>query len=148
MVVTAEQFLAQSNAIKAAVEKSHAENPLAPGISKEELRERVTRRTEEDAVFRGALEGLVAAGELVQQGDLVKRAGREIALAPEEARAQEQIEQAFAQAGLKVPPVKEVLGKLSVEERRAQKILQILLREKVLVKVVAELLYHDTWFVS
>ncbi len=43
---------------------------------------------------------------------------------------------------LAVPPVKEVLAKLSVEERRAQKILQLLLREQVLVKVAEDLLFH------
>jgi selenocysteine-specific elongation factor len=130
--------------VKAEVEKSHAANPLAPGISKEELRERVTRRAEEGAVFRAALEGLVAAGELVQAGDLVKRAGREIELTQEEARAKEQIEQAFARAGLATPPVKDVLGKLAVDGKRAQKILLILLREQVLVRVTEELIFHRT----
>jgi selenocysteine-specific elongation factor len=73
---------------------------------------------------------------------VVKRAGRSIALTPEEQRAREQIEQAFAQAGLSVPPVKEVLGKLAIETKRAQKILQLLLREQALVKVSEELLFH------
>ena len=38
------------------------------------------------------------------QGELVKRAGSTITLEPEEARAKEQIEAAFAGAGLAVPP--------------------------------------------
>ncbi|MCL5287104.1 MAG: selenocysteine-specific translation elongation factor [Acidobacteria bacterium] len=142
VVVGADELKATAQAVKAEVEKSHAANPLSPGISKEELRERVTRRAEENAVFRAALEELVAARELTLAGDLVKRAGREISLTPEEARAKEQIEQAFARAGLTVPSVKEVLGKLAVEEKRAQKILQMLLRERVLVKVSEDLIFH------
>jgi selenocysteine-specific elongation factor len=38
--------------------------------------------------------------------------------------------------------VKEVLSKLPVEARRAEKILQILLREKSLVRVTPELIFH------
>jgi selenocysteine-specific elongation factor len=142
VIVSADELKAMAKAVKSEVEKSHAANPLAPGISKEELRERVTRREEEGTVFRAALEELVAARELAQAGDIVKRAGREIELTPEEARAKEQIEKAFVRAGLTTPTVKEVLGKLAVEERRAEKILQILLREQVLVKVTQELIFH------
>jgi len=144
VVVTAEEMKARAKAIKTEVENAHAANPLAPGISKEELRERVTRRAEESAVFRAALESLVAAGELAQAGDLVKRAGREIELLPEEQQAKEQIELAFARAGLTVPPVKEVLSKLAVDAKRSQKILLMLLRERVLVKVTEDLIFHRT----
>ncbi|MGH9561325.1 MAG: SelB C-terminal domain-containing protein, partial [Terracidiphilus sp.] len=73
---------------------------------------------------------------------LVQRAGRSISLSPEEARAKELIEQAFAQAGLAVPNVSAVLEKLPVEPVRARKILQILLRENVLVKVAEDLFFH------
>jgi selenocysteine-specific elongation factor len=119
----------------------HKANPLVEGIPKEDLRERVApgRRAE---VFRAALEEAVRGGQASVSGDVVKRAGRSIALTPEEQRAREQIEQAFAQAGLSVPPVKEVLGKLAIETKRAQKILQLLLREQALVKVSEELLFH------
>jgi selenocysteine-specific elongation factor len=41
-----------------------------------------------------------------------------------------------------VPPVKEVLARLAVEARRAEKLLQILLREKILVRVSPELIFH------
>ena len=61
---------------------------------------------------------------------------------PEEARAKEQIELEFSRAGLAVPGLKEVLAKLPVEGRRAQKLLQILLREQVLVKVTEDLVFH------
>lgn len=106
------------------------------------MRERVARRAGEAAAFRAALEDLVAARDLTQTGDLIKRAGREITLTPDEARAKEQIEQAFARAGLTAPSVKDVLASLAVEGKRAQKILQILLRERVLIKVTEELVFH------
>jgi len=61
---------------------------------------------------------------------------------PEEQRARDQIEKAFATAGLAVPPVKEVLAQLAVETGRAEKLLQMLLKEKKLQRVSADLIFH------
>jgi len=52
------------------------------------------------------------------------------------------IEQAFATAGLKVPALKEVLAALPVDRTRAQKIVTLLLRDRVLVKLSDELVFH------
>jgi selenocysteine-specific elongation factor len=57
-------------------------------------------------------------------------------------RAKEQIENAFSSAGLAVPSVKDVLAKLAVESKRAEKLLQILLREKILIRVTPDLIFH------
>jgi selenocysteine-specific elongation factor len=127
--------------IAARVEQFQKENPLLPGISREDLRSNLGRRVKAET-FRAALEELVAQKKLELQGDLVKRAGSAITLEPEEARAKKEIETAFAAAGLAVPTVTEVLSKLPVEARRAEKILQILLREKSLVRVTPELIFH------
>jgi len=123
------------------VERFQKENPLLPGISREDLRASLGKRVRSET-FRAALEELAAQKKLDAQGELVKKAGSEIALLPEEAKAKEQIEAAFASAGLAVPSVKEVLAKLTVESKRAEKLLQILLREKNLVRVSPELIFH------
>jgi selenocysteine-specific elongation factor len=114
---------------------------LLPGISREDLRASLGKRVRSET-FRAALEELAAQKKLDAQGELVKKAGSEIALLPEEAKAKEQIEAAFASASLAVPSVKEVLAKLTVESKRAEKLLQILLREKNLVRVSPELVFH------
>jgi selenocysteine-specific elongation factor len=139
IVVTAEIVAECANRIRAAVEQFHRTSPLSSGIAKEDLRGRTKSRPE---VFRGALAELVAARAIAVSGDLVQKAGREIALLPEEARAKELIEQEFERAGLAVPRFDEVLAKLPVEAKRAQKILQILLGEKTLLKVAQDLVFH------
>jgi selenocysteine-specific elongation factor len=121
----------------------HKANPLVEGIPKEDLRERVAPGLRAE-IFRAALEEAVRTRQASVAGDLVKRAGREVTLQPEETRARQQIEQEFARAGLTVPPVKEVLAKLAVDARRGQKILQLLLRDQTLVKVSEDLLFHRT----
>jgi selenocysteine-specific elongation factor len=127
-------------AIRSAVDEFHRANPLLPGIPKQELRGRAgTPRPE---LYQSAMDDLIHSGVVSIAGDLVQRAGRSISLSPEEARAKELIEQAFAQAGLEVPNVSAVLEKLPVEPVRARKILQILLRENVLIKVAEDLFFH------
>ena len=123
------------------VGRFHKENPLSPGIAREDLRASLGRRVREET-FRTALEELASEKKLDVQGEIVKRGGSQISLLPEEAQAKVEIEKAFAEAGLAVPSVKEVLAKLSVEAKRAEKLLQILLREKNLVRVSLELIFH------
>jgi selenocysteine-specific elongation factor len=127
--------------IFARVERFHKENPLLPGIAREELRAKEGRRVRPET-FRASLEELVARGRIELAGEVVKRVGAAITLQPEEARAKDQIEAAFAKAGLAVPAFKEVLEKLTIDAKRAEKLLQILLREKRLVRVTSELIFH------
>jgi selenocysteine-specific elongation factor len=123
------------------VDKFHKENPLLPGILREDLRASLGKRVRAET-FRAALEELVAQEKLGSADELVKKAGSEIMLLPEEAKAKDQIEAAFAGAGLQVPAVKEVLARLAIEAKRAERLLQILLREKILVRVSPELIFH------
>jgi len=126
----------------AAVDAFHKKEPLLEGMPKQELRERVFARSE--ALFEPIVVELVGQGELALAGDVVKRAGRAASLSREEEEARRIIEQAFARAGLTVPAVKEVLTQTTVEPKRAQKIVNILVREGVLVKVTEDLLFHRT----
>jgi selenocysteine-specific elongation factor len=141
VLVSGKLFEEVRKKISERVERFQKENPLLPGILREDLRASLGKRVRNET-FRAALEELVAQKKLDAPGELVKKAGSEIALLPEEAKAKEQIEAAFVSAGLAVPSVKEVLAKLTVEARRAEKLLQILLREKNLVRVSPELVFH------
>jgi len=127
----------------ARVQRFHKENPLQPGIAREDLRTSLGKRVRPES-FRTALEALVREKKLVLQAELVKKPGAEITLTPEEARAKLQIEQTFVNAGLAAPSVKEVFAQMAIETSRAEKLLQILLREKVLVRISPELIFHAT----
>jgi selenocysteine-specific elongation factor len=123
------------------VDRFHKENPLQPGITREDLRVNLARRLRPE-IFRTALEELATQKKIELHGELVKRAGSQISLLPDEAKAKEQIETAFASAGLAVPSAKEVLAGLAVEAKRSEKLLQLLLREKALHRVTPELIFH------
>jgi selenocysteine-specific elongation factor len=141
VLITASRFEETRQRIHESVDLFQRENPLLPGITREDLRAKVGRRVRPE-IFRAALEELSAGKKLETQGELVMRAGRGVVLQPEEVAAKEKIEAAFRSAGLAVPSVKEVLAGVAVEAKRAEKILHILLREKILVRVSPELIFH------
>ena len=119
----------------------HQKNPLVAGIGKEELRERLQIGEE---VFAAILDALVRENKLKLAGELVHLPGRGVAMKDEEAESKKVIESAFASAGLKVPSLKEVLAGLKVDKVRAQKIVTLLLREKALVKISEDLVFHQS----
>ena len=124
-----------------ALKKFHDANPLVAGMSKEELRDRVSLISE---VFHGVLGKLTEERKLEVTGEVVHLQGRGVVMKDEEAESKKIIEQAFASAGLKVPSLKEVLAGLKVDKTRAQKIVTLLLRDKVLTKISEELVFHQS----
>jgi selenocysteine-specific elongation factor len=110
------------------------------GVSKEELRGHFSEVAPE--VFAGVFDEAVRAGKIELAGELVRLAGRGVVMKDEEAESKKIIEAAFATAGLKVPALKDVLTGLKVDKVRAQKIVTLLLRDKILVKVSDELVFH------
>jgi selenocysteine-specific elongation factor len=142
LLITGGIFESLRGAITEKIERFHRENPLTPGITREELRSSIGRRVKPE-VFRAALADLTAQKKLEVQGEIVKRAGSGITLQPDEQAAKGKIEAAFRAGGLAVPAVKDVLAGLSVEAKRAEKLLHMLLREKSLIRVSPELIFHQ-----
>jgi selenocysteine-specific elongation factor len=135
-------FETMRTAIDQKIELFQRENPLMPGITREDLRCSIGRRVKPE-VFRAALAELTTEKKLEIQGEIVKRAGSGITLQPDEQAAKGKIEAAFRAGGLAVPAVKDVLAGLSVEAKRAEKLLHMLLREKSLLRVSPELIFHQ-----
>ena len=117
----------------------HDANPLLPGINKEELR---ASRWGHAELFDGVVASLLREKKLEADGELLRLPGRGVVLRDEEAESKSQIEKAFAKAGLQVPALKEVLASLPVDKVRAQKIVTLLLRDRVLVKLSDDLVFH------
>ncbi|HKN72866.1 MAG TPA: selenocysteine-specific translation elongation factor [Terriglobales bacterium] len=141
VLVAPASFAEAKTDVLQALKKFHDANPLVAGMSKEELRDRVNLGPE---VFYRVLEKLAEEKKLEVAGELVHLPGRGVVMKDEEAESKKIIEQAFASAGLKVPSLKEVLAGLKVDKIRAQKIVTLLLRDKVLIKISDELVFHQS----
>ena len=119
----------------------HASNPLVAGISKDTLRE---KSDISELAFEAALHTAVGTKQLQVSQELVHLPGRGVVMKDDEAESRKIIEQAFVSAGLKVPALKDVLGGLKIDRNRSQKIVTLLLRDKVLIKVSDDLVFHHT----
>jgi selenocysteine-specific elongation factor len=140
MVASTEALTQSSTALKKIIEGFHRANPLLPGIPKQDLFGRLKHPRAE--IVEAALDDLVQAKAIVVSGDIVQSADRGVVLTADEAKAKALIENEFENAGLAVPGFAEILGKLPVDSNRAEKLLQILLRERVLIKVATDLVFH------
>jgi selenocysteine-specific elongation factor len=145
VLLAPEAFELGKSQVLLVLKKFHDANALVAGMSKEELRDRVKLGAE---VFSGVLQKLGEEKKLEVAGELVRSPGRGVAMKDDEAESKKIIEQAFASAGLKVPSLKEVLSGLKLDSIRAHKIVTLLLRERVLVKVSEELVFHQSALVE
>ena len=146
VLIHAEHFLHLAGEVVRQLDSFHKSNPLVPGLAREDLRGRVRDRRKQApsaAVFNAVLRWLEKTGKIETSGETVRRAGRVVELDPQEKAARDQIVEAFQMAGLAVPAASGVLAGLKIDRARAAKILQLLLKEKVLVKVAEDLIFHS-----
>jgi len=141
VLVSPEAFAQIKTDALQSLKKFHDANPLVAGMSKEELHDQIEVGTD---VFSCMLGKLVEEKKVEVAGEIVHLSGRGVVMKDEEAESKKIIEQAFSSAGLRVPSLKEVLAGLKVDKVRAQKIVTLLLRDKVLIKISDELVFHQS----
>jgi selenocysteine-specific elongation factor len=120
------------------VRQFHKEQPLQTGIPKQDLKGRIMPDVAAE-LFEHLLTGTT---ELAQDGDVVRLKTHRVVLKIDEEQARKTIEAAFSTAGLAAPAVNDVLKSSGIESARARSILQILLRERTLVRISDELVLH------
>jgi selenocysteine-specific elongation factor len=128
----------QLEALGEHLKQFHRQNPLLAGVSKEELRSKY---------FHGSppwlMDALLARSiSLVAEGETVRLSSHKVALKKDEEEATAKIENAFRAGGLATPAVHEVLEKSGVDPNRARTLLQLMLRDRRLVRISGELVFH------
>ncbi|HEY1219410.1 MAG TPA: selenocysteine-specific translation elongation factor [Bryobacteraceae bacterium] len=133
-------FQAACDRLGKTVREFHRQKPLLAGMARPELRASLAP---EMPPF--LLDGLLAASkDVVAEGEIVRLPGHAPVMRADEEQARLAIERAFEQAGLAVPAVTEVLAHSGVEAARARTLLDILLREKRLIRINQELVFHHS----
>jgi selenocysteine-specific elongation factor len=122
------------------VREFHRAHPLLPGIAKQDLRGR--ELVHAPAYLFDAL--IAHTKELAADGETVRLRTHNVVLKQDEEQARAAIERSFELAGLAVPAVSEVLEKSGVEAARARSLLQILIREKRLIRISEDLVFHHS----
>jgi len=139
-VLDAKWAAKQLETIHEQLKQFHRRNPLLAGVSKEALRSKL---------MPGAppwlLDALLERSKtLAVDQEIVRLQSHSVAFKQDEEQAAQKIESAFQSAGLAVPSLQEVLAKSGVETNRARTLLQLLLKDKRLVRVSDELVFHST----
>ncbi len=117
----------------------HAAQPLSAGMPREELRSKRFARAH-DAVFGAVLDRLAASGRVAGR-DRVALSSHRVQLSPDEERARATLVRLFADAGLRPPLASEVPQAAALEPALADRMIKLLLRERLLTKI-DELVFH------
>ncbi len=127
----------------ALIAEFHKENPLQKGISKEELRKRFYDDLPLE-VFRHCLDTLVEKRKLAFQEDTVSLYGREVQLTAEGQQIREKIETQFQNAGFQSPSISDLQSSIASNPEEIRRIFFWMIKEKILIKLSEELVYHRT----
>jgi selenocysteine-specific elongation factor len=119
----------------------HRQNPLQKGISREELRKRLYDGLPLE-VFRYCLDGLVEKRIIAFLEDAVSLHGREVQLSAEGQRIRELIEDFYQKAGYQSPSISQLENSSGVDPEELRRICFWMIKEKILIKLSEDLIYH------
>ncbi len=125
----------------AETKRFHHSNPLVQGIAREELRTRALGDVP-SIVFQAALDTLLAEKKLAVTQDVIHEYGRKITLRADEEQMRTRLTERFQSLGLQVPPPDELIDALKLDKTTARKLIQLLIKENVLVKITDEIVVH------
>jgi len=117
----------------------HEREPLRTGISREDLRARVSRAMPQDA-WRQLVEQVAAAGGVRLDADKVALARHEVVLGGPERDLAERIDHAFLEGGLEPPELADAIGQADAPS--ANKIVDLLIARGSLVRIQDGKLFH------
>lgn len=123
----------------------HANDPLAAGISREAVRDRIFAFTE-PAVFYKVMADLQSSGQIRFENEMLRAAGRTAELSAVQKQVLERLRQIFAADNYEVPKLDEALRVVSAatETNAAQnrKIFQMLLDSNEVIKVTGDFYFN------
>ena len=117
----------------------HGQNPLKPGMPREELRTRLARGLE-PKLFGHLQRKLEADGRLIAEKELVRLPGHEVRLAADDQALRAKIEAAYRQGGLAPPSLKDVAE--GQNKKQLGQLLAVMQNEGVLTRIKEDLYYH------
>jgi selenocysteine-specific elongation factor len=122
------------------LEQYHINNPLKPGISKEELKSKFPRRSS-GKLFTLVLNRMIKDGQLVLDDDTVRLAAHKVSLQVDQKAVKQRITDIYRQSGLTPPYFRDIVKELEVDAKAAKGVLELLVGEGTLVKVKEDLYY-------
>lgn len=142
--VSSESFALLSSNVVAELEHHHKREPLARGMLRETLREKLFAHSLPE-LFGAVIGALEASGEVVSEKDVVRASGHRVDLSDKDAELSAKIEKLYLDAGVEAPSLDEAMtraGVATAQRAQARKILQLLLDSRKLVRIQGEMFMH------
>ncbi len=117
----------------------HHNFPLKKGLSKEELRSR-TIGSNNPRLFNFLIRQLIHEGVIVQEKEAMRLMEHKVTLGQDQEKVRSQIEEIYLKSGLQPPYFKELKNTFS--GNTGEDVLQVMVKEKLLVKVKEDLYFH------
>jgi selenocysteine-specific elongation factor len=142
--VSQESFEQLSNEVVSELERHHKREPLARGMVRETLREKLFAHSLPE-LFGVVIGGLETKGLVVSEKDVIRSSGHRVDLTDQDAKLSDQIEKAYRDAGVEAPTLDEAMARTGIaaaQRVQARKIVQLLLDNRKLVRVQGEMFMH------
>jgi selenocysteine-specific elongation factor len=127
-------FEAAGGRIVSTLAAFHASDPLLKGLGREDLKTRALPGAS-PVFFKAVLDWLVSTKRVALDQDLVYQHGREITFGGTEGKLRADLIARFAELGLQAPAPDEIAASLKADRATARKIIQLLVKERVLTRV-------------
>ncbi|OPY11296.1 MAG: Selenocysteine-specific elongation factor [Syntrophus sp. PtaB.Bin001] len=119
----------------------HKKYPLKEGPLKEELRSALGRHVPV-RLFSSAVQALAKTEKIALEREIIRLAEHQINLQEDLAELREALNQLYLVAGLTPPTIREVMEQFAGKKETARKVMDVMLREGILVKISEDLYFH------
>ncbi|HKR02099.1 MAG TPA: selenocysteine-specific translation elongation factor [Pyrinomonadaceae bacterium] len=133
-----------SGAALTAINEHHRREPLARGLARETLRERVFSHSAPE-LFRFAMAQMEKAGAIVSEKEMVRAATHKLSLSQADEALRERLEKVYRDAALEPPTLEEAFeraGGARSSREHERKIFQLLLDGGQLARITPDLFFH------
>jgi len=134
LVIPTTRLEAVTNGLIENLEDWHKANPGKSGLPRNKIRQMV--KNWHPVLFDRIIDGLIASGDLLQDGNLIQRPGYGVQLNKKEMTTWQAAMPHLEQDLLKPPVLHELAGELSVEPKQLEKILNQVVKTGLLVRPV------------
>jgi selenocysteine-specific elongation factor len=144
LLLSPENFDHLSTKVLNELESHHKREPLARGMLRETLREKVFAHSLPE-LFGAVIGKLEAAGKLFSEKDIVRAASHRVDLSSENSLLREKLEQVYLGAGVEAPSIDEAFTRAGIpasSRLQGRKILQLLIDDMSIVRVNNDMFIH------
>jgi selenocysteine-specific elongation factor len=135
-------FIAYCGQVREELEKFHKREPLARGLPRETLREKVFAHSAPE-IFTTVIGALESQKVLVSDKEAVRAFSHSVDLSEQDQRLRQRFEQAYKSAGVEAPSIEELMTQVGIaasERAHARKILQLLIDAGKIVRIQGDML--------